>query len=332
MDKTYLQIKDNINMKFLKGKKVLIAGGSGLLGVNITRYMLEYGIDVQSTFFSRKPPEHLKNYYKRYDFTKYKECLKATKGQDYVIICAAQASGVVGMASNPTNTILPNLEINAGLFEACAQNNVAKTLWISSSTVYQESFYPIREDQLDLNKPPYALYLGIGWVYRYLEELIKCYYYKYGMQIGIIRTSNIYGPYDKFDDKKSNVIPALIKRALNKEEPFVVWGSNNTIRDFIFVDDLIIGILGVLEKYCNGDPINISSGEPVSIGELVNKILYLCKHNVMPYYDTSKPTAIPYRVLDTTKYETLLGRKHKTSLREGIEYTINWFTSELFSE
>ncbi len=222
-----------MKLDFFKGKKVLITGGAGLLGTNITQRLVSGGIQVQSTYFSRIPPEHLKKHYQCYDFTKYEDCLAATQNQDYVIICAVQASGVTGMAQSPTASILPNLEIHAGLLEACCQNEVDKAVWISSSTVYQEAPFPIKEEQLDLNQQPYDLYQGIGWVYRYIEQLVRCYYEKRGLQIGVLRTSNIYGPYDRFDDKKSHVIPALIKRALNKETPFFVWGDGETIRDFI---------------------------------------------------------------------------------------------------
>ena len=72
----------------------------------------------------------------------------------------------------------------------------------------------ISEDELNLNLPTYDLYLGIGWVYRYLEKLAECYYLKRGLQVGIIRTANIYGPYDRFDETKSHVIPSLIKKAV----------------------------------------------------------------------------------------------------------------------
>jgi GDP-L-fucose synthase len=318
-----------LNLDFLKGKKILVTGGAGLLGTSITQHLASLGKPVQSTFFSRLPPEHLKKYYKQYDFTKFEECLVATKGQDYVIICAVQASGVSGIRQSPTSTILPNLEIHAGLFEACCQNGVEKAVWVSSSSVYQEAFHPIREDQLDLNKPPYELYQGIGWVYRYLEQLAQCYCQKRGLQIGVIRTSNIYGPYDRFDDEKSHVIPALIKRAMDKEDPFVVWGNGNTIRDFVYVDDLVDGVLRVLNGYCIAEPINISYGTPVSVNELVKVILGICDHHVPPQYDQTKPTAVPYRVLDNTKAENLFGKIEKTPLQEGIQKTVDWYTSDL---
>ena len=122
---------------------------------------------------------------------------------------------------------------------------------------------------LDLNLPPYELYLGIGWVYRYLEKLAKYYFLKRNLKIGIIRTANIYGPYDRFDDIKSHVIPALIKRALKNENPFVVWGDKKTTRDFVYVDDLSFAVLEVLNKFCNAEPINFSSGYGVTIENLV---------------------------------------------------------------
>lgn len=318
-----------MNFQSMDGKKILVTGGAGLLGTSLTKRLIGLGLSVTSTYFSRPPVETLKPNYQQYDFTKYKDCLEATQGQDYVIISAVQASGVAGVRQSPTATILPNLDIHAGLLEACCENGVEKAVWISSSTVYQEAFYPIREDQLDLNQPTYEVYQGIGWVYRYLEELAKCYHDKRGLKIGVIRTTSIYGPYDTFDDQKSHVIPALIKRALKKENPFPVWGDGHTIRDFIYVDDLVEGVLRVLVNYCNGDPINISNGIPTSIRDLVEVILKSCDNIAQPEYDTSKPTAVPYRVLDNTKSDTILGKIEKTPLEEGIQKTMKWYTSNL---
>ena len=318
-----------MNFESMDGKKILVTGGAGLLGTSLTKRLIGLGLSVTSTYFSRPPVEALKANYQQYDFTQYKDCLEATKGQDYVIICAVQASGVTGVRQSPTATILPNLDIHAGLLEACCENGVEKAVWISSSTVYQEAFYPIREDQLDLNQPTYELYQGIGWVYRYIEALARCYYDKRGLNIGVIRTTSIYGPYDRFDNQKSHVIPDLIKRALNKEEPFMVWGNGQTVRDFIYVDDLVEGVLKVLDQYCIAEPINISDGRPVSIKQLVETILEVCDHSVSLQYDLTKSTAVPYRVLDNTKADTLLGKIDKTPLEEGIRKTVEWYRSNL---
>jgi GDP-L-fucose synthase len=307
--------------------KVLVTGGAGLLGTSLTLKLKALGMDVMSTYFTRPPSEELAPLYKRYDLSKYEDCLAATKGQDYVVIGAVQATGVKGMSHSPTASILPNLQIHAGMFEACSQNGVKKVVWVSSSTVYQEAFYPIREDQLDLNQPPYGLYQGIGWVYRYLEQLAECYSDKCGLQVGIIRTASIYGPFDRFDDERSHVIPALIKRALQRETPFVVWGGGETVRDFVYVDDLAEAVVKLLGSDCTIDPVNFSSGRPVTIGELVDTVLEICGHPVEPHYDSTKPTAVPYRALDNTKFDTLLGRIERTPLEDGIAKTIEWYKS-----
>lgn len=313
------------HLSSVKGKSILVAGGTGLVGSNLTRRFITIGADVLSTYFS-KEPVFFKQQYKKFDFTRFEDCVEATSGIDYVIICAAQVFGAKIMKENPTASVLPNLKINAGLLEACSLNNVEKVVFISSSTVYQEAYYPIMEDQLDLNKPPYDLYFGVGWVNRYIEQLAKFYVKKYDLKIGIVRPTNIYGPYDKFDDEKSHVIPALIKLALKKETPYVVWGEGYTVRDFIYVEDFVDDILNILNRYCVCDPINIGSGEALSVRTAAKTILDVCGHNVTPEYDETKPGAIPYRMLSTTKYESIFGKRKRVSFIEGIKKTVDWYT------
>lgn len=311
----------------IKGKKILVAGGTGLVGANLTQKLKNLGADVLSSYFS-KPPSFLKEIYKQFDFTKFEDCLEATQNRNYVIICAAKSFGAKTMKENPTAYILSNLKINAGLLEACRINNVEKVVFVSGSTVYQETDYPISESQLDLNKPPYGLYFGVGWLSRYIEQLAKFYAKVYKMKIGILRPINIYGPFDKFDDEKSNVLPALIKRALKKENPFVVWGDGSAVRDFIFVDDFIDDLLNVLENYCVCDPVNVGSGEETTIKKAVEVILGVCGHKVVPEYDKTKPTAIPYRMLNLQKFESIFGKQKRTSFKEGIVKTVNWYKLE----
>ncbi len=319
-------------MKKFENKNFLVTGGAGLLGVSLTKLLLSYGYNVISTYHNRPPPKKYSDVFVKYDFNKYEDCIKATKNKDFVIISAVQASGVSGVLQNPTSSILPNLKIHAGLLEACAENNVSKVVWISSSSVYQELEKPIKENDLDLNLPPYELYLGIGWVYRYLEKLAKYYFLKRNLKIGIIRTANIYGPYDRFDDIKSHVIPALIKRALKNENPFVVWGDKKTTRDFVYVDDLSFAVLEVLNKFCNAEPINFSSGYGVTIENLVKTILLNTNHNVNASFDNNKPSAVPYRVLDNSFYNNYFPDQKRTSLSKGINQTINWCNSKEYRE
>lgn len=315
-------------LRSIEKKNILIAGGTGLVGTNLTINLKNRGASVLSTYYS-KEPVILKECYKQFDFNRLEDCLAATRDMDYMIICAARSFGSKIMKENPTINILPNLKIYAGLLEASRQNNVKRVIFISSSTVYQEANYPISEDQLDLNKPPYNLYFGIGWLNRYIEQLAKFYFKVCDMKIGIVRPTNIYGSYDKVDIEKSNVLPALIMRALKKEDPYVVWGDGYAVRDFIYVDDFIDDILCILEKYCTCDPINLGSGYTMTIREAVGVILKVCEHNVLPEFDATKSPAIPYRMLDTSKSESLLGKRCRVPFEEGIRKTVQWYKTKV---
>lgn len=314
------------------GKNIFVAGGAGLLGQALVREGLSRCAEMHASYFRREPARVIESCYHHYDFRDYQNCLSAVEGMDYVIICAIQAGGIKAIQQSPTFYLKDNLAIHANLFEACAQMGVKKVICVSSSTVYPESKAPSKESDLDLNIPPSETYLGVGWLHRYIDELAKCYFKKRSLPIGIVRTSSIYGPYDHFDVEKSHVIPALILKAIRKEKPFLVWGDSATTRDFIYVDDLAEGIFKILEMHCIADPVNISSGVGTTIGELVQLVLEECAHDVVPKYDLSQPTAIPYRVLDGGKARAILGYSTNTSLRDGLRQTIEWVKSDAFRE
>lgn len=313
-------------MRAIKGKKILVAGGTGLIGSSLTPALLAEGARVTASYFSKQPKGRTKH--RKYDFTAFEDCLKATAGQDAVFVCAAQISGVKGMAESPTASLLPNLRINAGLLEAALRNKVKTVVLISSSTVYQEAEHPIKEEQLDLNLPPYQLYLGVGGLNRYLEQLAWLYQEKFGMRIKIVRPTNVFGPHDRFEGEGTHVLPALIRRAVKKEDPFVVWGEGAEVRDFIYVEDLISDLLDIFSDDRASGPINVGSGQPLTVKEAVGMVLRMSGHQVAPQYDRTRPTAIPYRMLDLGRFESLFGKKPRTSFAEGIKKTIEWYRKE----
>ncbi|HTL48853.1 MAG TPA: NAD(P)-dependent oxidoreductase [Verrucomicrobiae bacterium] len=311
----------------MKLGKVFVAGGTGLVGKNMVKRLEAMGVDYQASYYQSQPL-FCRSKYRRVDFQKFDETMEALKGVSELIICAAVTHGVKRMKENPGAGILPNLKITSHLLEAARRQKVSRVVFLGSGTVYQEAEHPIREDDLNLNLPPYGLYLGIGGLSRYLEQLCFFYAKQFGMQIGIFRLSNVYGPHDHFGEDRSHVLPALIRRALKKENPFKVWGRASVVRDFIYVEDVVEAILRLLDKHCRPDPINFSYGKGVTIGEAVKTILQVCGHSVAPQYDESAPTAIPYRVLDCTKFEQLLGPLPRTSLEEGVRRTVAWAVEE----
>ena len=308
------------------GKRILVAGGTGLVGRNLTIKLSESGLPFVST--RHKGTASADNIdFVPFDFCEFQDCLSATMNINTTVLCAAVSYGAKRNKEMPTASILPNLKIFTGLFEACARNNVKTVIMLSSSTIYQPCDYPIKEDDLDLNQSPYSGYFGVGWTYRYLEQLVALYSKTYDMKIIVLRPTNIYGPFDKFDKEKAHVIPSLIRRVLNREDPFEVWGSPDVVRDFIFVDDLVKDILAILKEEVNVNnlPVNICSGKPMTIKDAAETILHVCNYETKICFNSDKPSAISYRAIDNLRYVQLFGARKRTAFEDGIKKTIEWY-------
>lgn len=314
---------------FYQDQKVLVAGGNGLIGSHTIQELLQRGAQVRATIHSKEPViKDDRIEYIQADLTQREDCVRVVQDMDSVILCAANTSGAAVMATNPIAHITANLAINSQVLEAACLAGVSRLLFVSSTTVYPAVTYPVKEEE-GFTGEPHPSYFAVGWMKRYIEKLAEFYYQRYGLKIALIRPTNIYGPYDKFDFETSHVLPALIRRAVEKQNPFEVWGDGTAVRDFMYVSDLVEALLLTLENYAECQPLNIGSGQPVTIKESVELILKLTGNQAPAIYDASKPTTIPFRVVDLTKAETILGFKPKVSLEEGLSKTINWYRSTL---
>jgi GDP-L-fucose synthase len=311
---------------FYQDKKVLVAGGTGLIGSHLIQELLKQGAKVRSTRHKKLPlicDERVE--YVQCDLTNREDCSAVVKDTDFVFLCAANTTGAAAMASNPMVQVTDNLSIYSKMLEAACLARVDRFLLVSSTTAYPAVQYPVKEDEAFTGEP-HESYLGVGWMNRYIEKLAQFYYQRYGLKIAIARPTNAYGPYDKFDFATSHVLPALIRRAVQKENPFEVWGDGTAVRDFIYVTDLVNGLLAALEHCPNCDAINIGSGEAVSIKDAVEVTLKLTGHaDAKVVYDASKPTTIPVRLVDLTKAKTLLNFQPQVSFEEGMRRTIEWY-------
>ena len=166
----------------------------------------------------------------------------------------------------------------------------------------------------------------MGCLKKYTEQVCMYYQNITNTKFGMIRIGAVYGPHDAFNTDKNHVVSDLIMKAERKENPFIVWGdATKQIRDFIYVDDLIDGLLLTLEKHANADPINIVSGKHTSIAELVKIIICHSGYSPEIIYDMTKPVSMPIRILDNTKAKQILNWTAPTSLESGIEKTIKWY-------
>jgi GDP-L-fucose synthase len=307
---------------FFKNKKILVAGGSGFFGSNITSKLIKLKSDVTASYFSTKKRG---KYYKRFNFLNMNECLKATKKKDIVFLAVIKSSGIKNLENTFVNENLNNLNMLLNLIEACRINNVKKIIWISSSTIYQPLSKKISETQLNLNLDPYPVYHGVGWSYRYIEKVIWYYNLKFKMDIKILRTASIYGPYDNFNLEKSHVVPSLIKKTLDKNKIINVWGSKKTVRDFVFIDDLVQASLKFIQKSKINFPLNFSSGESTTIFNLTKIILKVANKNKKIKFIQSGKSSANFRVLDNSKINKILKNINRTKLETGLKVTIDWY-------
>lgn len=259
------------------------------------------------------------------DLLRREECAQAFKGADYIFHLAAVGWGFHENLNRQPQLLTDNLLLNTIVLDEVQRAGVQGYLFTSSAAVYPPHLETMEEDA-PWDRPPHGSEKYYAWSKRMGEIQARAYFEHYGMPITIVRLFNPYGPRDNFDPDKSHVIPALIRRAVAKENPFTVWGTGRPVRSFIHARDAVKGMLLTLEKYAVCEPVNLSSNETITIADLVRLILELSGHSEAEiHFDTSKPDGLLRRVPDVRRAAEKLGLTDYISLREGLAETIDWY-------
>ncbi len=312
-----------------KKKKVLIAGGTGMVGQALIPKLLKSGakIYIVSMDDRKLVPKGTKKFF-QLDLINMNNCLKVTKKMD----CVINLLGITGSPkinySNPGSFMMSNLYCAVNLLYASEKNKVKRYLYTSTYGVYGENSSMKEFDMW--NHFPSINDRFAGWAKRMGELQIEAYKKEFNFKgLHVIRPANIYGPHANFNPKNSMVVASIIRRVLNKENPLKVWGDGKTIRDFIYSDDVADAIIKVINKNIQ-EPVNVGSGKGVTIKKLVHEIVN-CKNikskpNIV--FETSKKSGGKVgdrkRVLNTNlakKYKI----NNKTSLSKGLFETIDWY-------
>lgn len=319
-----------INTNYFKNKKVLVAGGSGFVGTNLTKKLLEIEAQVRVVDIKELQVHDDRIEYFQADLAEKENCRKAVKNIDYVFMMAANTSGAAVMEKTPLVHVTPNIIMNSLMLESAYEAGVKKFLFHSSNTVYPALDRSAREDDMKYGDV-FSKYYFVAWMKQFSEVLCEMYTkIKNPMKTVVVRPANIYGPYSGFDPETSHVIPALIRRVVERENPLTVWGDGNDVKDFIYIDDLVEGDLLAMEKIDNFEPINIASGQSYTIKDVLKAILEADNYrDAKIVFDASKPTMIPKRLIDNTKAKDILGFEAKTSLMDGIEETVKWYKNKI---
>lgn len=307
---------------YFQGKKVLVTGGTGLIGRLLVEMLIDAGAKVRIASLDDSSRAHPESDFRKVNLTCFENCLEVCKGMDFVFHLAGIKGSPAMTMKKPASFFIPTILFNTNMMEAARQCGAERYLFTSSIGVYApaEVFH---EDDVWKTFPSENDKFA-GWAKRMGELQAEAYNIEYGWdKISIVRPANVYGPFDNFDPSNAMVIPSLIKRVLDGENPLVVWGDGSAVRDFIHAKDVARGTMLVVEKGENRT-VNLGSGNGVSIREIVDTILSNLKDKPRVIWDTSKPSGDRIRIMDISRAK-VLGFKPEISIQEGIREVMAWY-------
>ena len=318
---------------YWRGKRVLVTGGAGFIGSNVVDQLIALGAEVRITSYGGLSAEEERNLsgirnqveVVPADLTKLDEAKAACANQDVVMNLAAHVGGIGYNKTHPATSFRDNIWISTVVLEAARLATVKRFLAVSTVAVYANKAPVPTPESFGFEGEPDPAKNGYGWAKRMAEFAGQAYATEFGMEVAIVRPSNAYGPRDRFDQNSGHVIPSLIIRLANNEDPLIVWGSGNQSRTFIYVDDFARGLIQATENYAVADPINICSSEETTIKALAEMILEEMGSTSKIEFDTTKPDGQPRSAPSAAKAKEKAGFEAKVMLRDGIKQTIAWY-------
>jgi len=319
-------------------KKILVCGATGFMGRNIAEYFdsLE-GFDVYATGKTRRLQGWPKDKFFVVDLTSSKEVdnLFQKERFDIVIQAAATTSGSKDIIERPYLHVTDNAVMNSLILQACYDYDVGHFLFLSCGVMYNPDHSPVTENDFSLDEGIFDKYFGVGWTKVYIEKMCEFYASLGKTKHTVIRHSNTYGPYDKYDLEKSHMFGATITKVMtaSDSEEIVVWGDGSTERDLLYVDDVVDFIHKAIDRQkSNYELYNVGYGESVSVKEIVQKIIASSGKKVGIKYDLTKPSINTKLALISEKAKKELGWLVSTTIDDGIKKTIEWYKNNILGE
>lgn len=320
-------------MSFWDGKRVLVGGGCGFLGSYLVPELLDAGAevlvvdDLSNGTEEFLPLDHPSIEFRRGDLSHQDVAEHATADQDVVLNLAARAYGMEYSRSHNGEMLVSNLLCTLMPLDAARRNGVDHFLIMSSSCVYPDDALAPTPELDVFTGLPEGVNEGYGWAKR-IQELAGSYYAAdFGMNVTIVRPFNPYGAnYRWGSEEKAHVVPALVKRVMDGEDPLVVWGSGDQQRNFLHAKDAARLLMLIVAAGPGPTPINIGYEDTVTIRELVELICEVAGRDPQIVFDTGKPEGRFKKSADSTRLETVSdGYVPQISLKEGIVEMMEWY-------
>ncbi|CAN5260083.1 GDP-L-fucose synthase [soil metagenome] len=301
--------------------RVLVTGGGGFLGSYLVERLERDGHDVVAARRSD------------YDLTRMEDTARmfGDAEAELVFHLAAEVGGIGANRANPGRYWYANLMMGAHVLEQARLHATPKLVVVGTICAYPKlAPLPFREDDL-WNGYPEETNAPYGVAKKALLVGAQAYREQYGLNAIYLLPVNLYGPGDNFHPTNAHVIPDLIRKMVEAEaegaEELVLWGDGSPTREFLYVDDCVEALRLAAERYDGADPVNVGTGEEISIADLAQLVAGLTGFTGEIRWDTSKPNGQPRRRLDTSRAQRLFGFRAQVPLREGIERTVAWYRS-----
>ena len=305
---------------FLDGKRICVTGGGGFLGSYVIERLKQQG--ATDIFVPRKAD------YDLVDGAAVRRLLSDVQPQ-VVLHLAANVGGIGANRAHPAEFFYDNLMMGVQLLHESWKQGVEKFVAVGTVCSYPK-FTPVPFKEVDFwGGYPEETNAPYGLAKKTLLVQSQSYRKQYGFNSIYLIPVNLYGPEDNFDLETSHVIPALIRKCLEAiergDEEVVVWGDGSPTREFLYASDAAEGIVLGADRYNGDEPVNLGSGEEISIKDLVETIVELTGFQGRLVWDASKPNGQPRRGLDTSRATELFGFTAQTKLAKGLRETVEWY-------
>jgi GDP-L-fucose synthase len=304
-----------------KNKKILVTGGNGFLGSSLVRSLEQLNPALLEIPLSSTCDLRLKE-----------NCEKITQDIDIVFHIAAHVGGIGLNEEKPGELFYDNLLMGTYLMDEARKNGVEKFISLGTMCSYPKiTPQPIKEEFLwDGYPEEVTSAYGLAKKMQIVQSL--AYKQQYDFNSITVFVTNLYGPNDNFIGTNSHVIPAIIEKfwyAKKNNLSFVeLWGDGTPTRDFLYVDDASNGLILAAEKYENTTPLNLGSGNEISINKLANQIMKLFDFDIEIKWNTSMPNGQSKRCVSFEKAKNEIGFNPKTNLEEGLKITVEWYKNQ----
>lgn len=329
-------------MAFWNNKRVLVTGGAGFIGSSLVKRLVKDGARVQvidnlwrgslDNFAQPdgSPVIDLEHDFHLADLTDPAKSLDLIHDVDWVYHLADIVGGVQFVFGNESFVFRQNLLINTNVLSACITNGISNYVYVGTACSYPRhlqmapGIVALREEQVYPAEPE----SGYGWsklMGEYEAELAQ----KSGkINVGLLRFHNVYGPGGIYKGDAAQALPSLIRKAVRfPDEPFIVWGSGNQYRDFVYIDDIVNALVLLAQRGMNRGVIQVGSEKATTLREASELIVRISGKPIELVFDTSKPEGDRGRISICDRARDILGWKPSVAIADGLERTYRWVAS-----